>query len=301
MDTVVNLTDVDAMIGNIISDVQLEQGCNVQWMQAHGLVTRSVAKQSEGKIPRWTDEETRYYLNNVGKMSYQEIADDLGRSKAGVLLHAKRSRLPAATRVAGYITAHQAGLLIGVDSHNVPAWIDCGVMPGEKLPFDGRTVRRISLVQFKMWLIRPTSWVYFNVKNIKNPSLRRLIELAQAKWGDEWLTTRQAADLLGYEATDIFRQIKIGKLPGYKPAMLGARNKNPAWNYWFVRRSHLAGLVIVKKKGGPGFAKDCWSARADAFLLRARAEGKTYEELGRMMKWSWKRVHYRLVVLKGKK
>jgi hypothetical protein len=259
---------------------------------------RAVAGSRPERPLRWTAEENRFYLDNIGHLSYAQIGQALGRSEMGVILHAKRTGMPAFTRVPGYLTAHQVGTLLGLDTHKVPVWIDTGVMPGERMPDNFRPVRRMREIDFKLWIVRPSSWIYFQARNIKNPSLRRLVELAQAKWGDEWLTTREAADLIGCQADDIERQIKIGRLTGLQAKYLGARHKDPKWIYWYVRRSHVIDLQIVRRKGGPGVEKLVWSPRADAFLIKTRKEGKTYEDIARLMKWPWKRVKYRLDVLK---
>ena len=151
------------------------------------------------------------------------------------------------------------------------------------------------MAAFKRWLIRPTSWVYFDVKNIKNGAIRRLVELAQTRWDDEWITMRQAADLMKRNTEDIRRQIRLGKLYGYHAIGMD-RKRVFGWVYWYVRRSDIENLVIPL---GQGNVKKNWSDRADAFLLRARDElHLEFTVIAPMMKWHTKQVYYRYQRLK---
>jgi hypothetical protein len=171
-------------------------------------------------------------------------------------------------------------------------------MPGERVPYESnKPMRRVSTIQFKLWLVRPTSWIYFKANRIKNPSLRRLVELAQKRWGDEWWSTTEAALHLGCTPDDIDRQITIGKISGIQ--LRSGRRMTQRWAYWYVRRSDVEKLVVRKGKGARGYDReDYWTDRSDAFLLRARASGKTWAEIGRMMKWPEKRCSYRWCILK---
>lgn len=289
--------ELDQMIETLVSDAQIEHGCPAAWLEARDMVVRPAVASKSQYPQRWTEAEDQFYLEHIGHMSYEEIAAALGRSVTGVVIRARRKGLPKATRMFGYLSANQVAILLGIDNHKPPAWIDAGIMPGERIASEEGIIRRVSLVQFKMWLIRPKSWVYFRVTRIKNEYLRRLVQLAQSRWGDEWLTTKQAADLRGCTVQDILQQIVNGKLVGYQPPLVSGRHFNRRWAYWFVRKSHVLRVQIVKGKGGPGHPDFAWSTRADAFLLRARAEGKSYYEIGRMMKWHWQRVRYRLQCL----
>lgn len=244
---------------------------------------------------RWTEAEEQFYLDHLADLTLEEIAAALGRSPEAVKIHRFRAGLPSHRRTPGYLTTHQVAVILGVDGHAPPVWVDTGVLPGERVPYtSGEPMRRVSLLAFKLWLVRPTSWIYFDAARITQPHLRRLVELAQAKWGDAWWTTRQAADYHQCDPKDIERQIRLGKLAGLQSHSKGGRNPGQRWAYWYVRRSDVQRLVLYRGKGA-GRHQPKWTARADAFMLRAARAGITYAAIARMMKrGDVKSIGYRL-------
>ena len=288
---------LDNLIETLVSDAQLEAGVPVEWLQARGMVARPAKIAQRRYSCPWSKEEDRFYLEHIEVMSYEEIAVKLGRTATAVKIHAKRRGFPLSSRVAGYLTANRAANLLGLDIHKVPAWMDAGIMPGELVPLSNRVMRRVKLLDFKLWLIKPETWIYIEANRIKNPSLRRLVQLAQERWGDEWWSTRQASEYLGCKTDDVQRQIALGKIRGTQGRLMSGRHLEQKWMYWYVRRSEIAGLRLNKGNGGPGTMRKEWSPRADAFILRARAEGRSYPEIGRMMRWPWQRVRYRYQLL----
>ena len=290
------MNDLDMLIDTLVSDAQIETGADMEWLQARGMVARPRIQDTDRKIrilpPAWTEEEEQFYRDHLSDMSLAEIAQALGRSDNAVKVHRFRAGLPSHRRTPGYLTTHQVAVLLGVDSHAPPVWVDHGVMPGELVKYDDFKMRRVRLEDFKRWLTRPESWIYFNVEKIKNPSLKRLVQLAQERWGDEWWSTRQAADYLGLTVEDISRQIELGKLYGIQAKLLGGRHFKQRWAYWFVRKSDAVKIHI-----DPHAEKGGWTARSDAFILRAMAEGVIYEDIAARMKWGKKRVEYRARLL----
>lgn len=258
-------------------------------------IIANVQRETGSGRREWTEEEDAYYRAHLVDMTLEEIAENLGRSANAVKVHRFRAGLPSHRRTPGYLTANQVGNLLRLDSHAVPCWMDKGIMPGERVPTSGKLMRRISLVRLKMWLIRPTSWLYFRVENIRNAGLRRLVELAQMRWGDEWWDTNQAAAYHGCENKDIVRYIVHGVLPAVQAPHIGGRDE-AGWSRWFVRKSDALRLKVWRGKGNNH--RMIWSKRADAFILRARSEGFEYQAIARMMKWPQKRVEYRAYLLK---
>ncbi len=242
----------------------------------------------------WTAEEDAFYLEHLGIMSLEEIGEALGRSATAVKVHRYRVQLPSHRRAPGFLTAHQASVLLGLDSHVVPQWIDKGMMPGQGMPSMGGRTRRISWVGLKMWLCKPESWIYLHVERIKHESLRSLVMRAQERWGDEWWDTNRVAAYHNCDNKDIQRYIKAGKLPAVHAVHIGARGKG-GWARWFVRKSDAVQLRVCRGYGSG--QPEAWPPRADAFILRARAEGMTCELIARMMKWPLKRVMYRARML----
>ncbi len=294
--------DVSALIDLVVSDAELITGRDAVWMAAQGAdPIRPVQRSQNKKIPRkprWSREEDEYIRSNRQYMSLAQIAKVLGRSEIAVKVRATRIGAPAPRHTPGYISGNKIAHLLGVDSHFPSCWIDLGIIEGELFPYEGRINRRVQEVTFKRWLVKPTSWVYFDVRNIKNIHVRQLVELAQANWGDEWLSTRQAGNILGCDPKDVYQQIKMGRIYGFRAIGKG-RERVFRWAHWYVLRSQIEGLVIPRGKGMN--RHPVVSARADAFIIHARDElGLTFVEIAKLMKWkNPNSVNYRYKKLKG--
>ena len=135
----------------------------------------------------------------------------------------------------------------------------------------------------------------FKVELIKSEHLRRLVELAQGRWGDEWLSTRQAADLRGCGLDDIQQAIMHGRLNGYHVGSLD-RKRTWSWAQWFVRRSGREAATAVGLRKGARLSSG--APGRTRLIIRAYARGLAYEDLARMMRWPVKRIQYRVRLLK---
>lgn len=288
--------DLDALVNLAVSDAQVIYGERVALLShARGLPSRQSGSRNRGRP--WMPEEDEFYRANAGKLSYSEIAKHLGRSPAAIKVHFTRAGLPAASKTADFLTAQKVSELLSIDPHKTVRWIDEGILPGERMFFTGRVIRRTRIMALKIWLTRPEHWIYFDATLIKNLSLRRLVLRAQQRWGDEWWTTRQAADALGVDSWDIEHQIKLGRIGGIQAVHLGGRDL-ARWSFWYVRKSEAIRLVIPRGKGRAK-TRTHWSPGGDAFILEQRAAGKTYGEIARRMKWKQKRVEFRARCLRA--
>jgi hypothetical protein len=92
-------------------------------------------------------------------------------------------------------------------------------------------------ISLRRWIVSPISWLYFNTEHIQDPHLARLVELAQERWGDEWLTTRQVADLKGTTTRQIGQTIFRRQLPAVHVVGKDGRHENGKWAFWGVKRS----------------------------------------------------------------
>jgi hypothetical protein len=286
--------NMDLLIDTLVSDAQLSTGTPVAWLQARGMVARPVSNHTRVRALPWTPAEEQFYRDNLETMTLEEIAASLGRTAEAVKIHRFRAGLPSHRRTPGFLTTHQIALILGVDGHAPPVWVDCGILPGERTPYEGEIMRRVSWLQFKLWLVRPTSWLYFDVSRIQNPSLRHLVELAQERWGDEWWSTRQAADYLGCDTKDIQRQIKLGKVNAVQAKNTSGRHLDPRWSFWYLRKSDAVRLVIYRGKGA-GRHHTPFTPRAEAFMVRAAKSGMRYEVIAKLMKrGNPKAIGYRL-------
>jgi hypothetical protein len=293
------MADINVLIDSFLTEAELANGKPAAWLEIQGAHVRGIIDRPATvvRMPAWTEEEEKFVRQNRGILSLTEIAARLGRSPNAIKVRGYRIQAASPRYADGFISGNQIAGILGMDSHTPPAWIDRGILEGELYPYEGRINRRVKWPVFLRWLIRPTSWVYFDVKKIKNVHLRRLVELAQEKWGDQWMTTREAADLRGCTVDDIDRGIKYGRLYGYHAGSL-ERLRTWMWAHWFVLRSEVERVEIPK---GKGISHEInWSPRADAFIVRAWLEGVSVFGMSRMMKWSEKRITYRIHLLKKK-
>jgi hypothetical protein len=212
------------------------------------------------------------------------VGQVLGRSPAAVKVIQVRRQLPSASKRPGYYTANQAARILGVDIHSLSRLEKLGLIHFDVLP-GVRAIRQISRVSLWVWAIHPNHWIYFKPARVKDIRLRRLIALRQARWGDEWWTTGQVVEHYG-----------VANSNTVTAAIYRGRLKAVRWGNWYVKRSDALGCPFTPGKGMNGIA---WSARADAFLLRARGEWNlSFPAIGRLMKWPMQRACYRYGCLK---
>jgi hypothetical protein len=208
------------------------------------------------KAPKWTAEEDRFLRATLGLLSEEDIASELGRSVIGVHLRWKRDLcLSAPSKAPSVIMANRASKALGIDGHTIAYWVDVGFIPGRIMP-GKRKIRLIERVTLLRWACAPINWVYFDPKRVQDPKLKRLLQLEAQRWGDEWWSTRRAADYHGL-------------------------------------RSQVKSLVIPHGSGRPGLSRNFTKA-ADAWILKARDHlGMTFIEIGRTMKVGKKFYHHK--------
>ena len=290
--------DIDAMIEQAVTDAMVSNGERVALRQhARPLAARERILYHN----RWTPDEDEFYLANAGRLSLAEIARQLGRSEDAVKIHYMRHGMPAPSKQPGYLTAETVSTLLGLDNHKVCAWIDAGILPGERLPsVTWKTYRRVSLIRLKMWLVRPESWIYFDPRKIKNPALRSLVLRAQSRWGDEWLTLPEAGRYLAVNPKTLQQRVRRGQLAGIQSRNKSGRHAGGHWSNWYVRKSDLDEQIIGRGKGG-NRKLYVWPPKADAYLVRLRSQGLIWDVIGRLMHWPARRCFYRYYQLtKGK-
>lgn len=289
----------DVVLDRIVDASLVSCGFPTEMIKANGgRVCGAVGKVSKGKMPGWTPEEDDFARRSIGIHSEAEVAAMLGRTENGVRVRSKRKGFTPPSRMNGCISANKASLMLGVDIHALKGWIVRGIFPAQPANTPLRKIYLVNLEEMKYWITRPNHWPYFKVKKMKPGYLRRLVEKAQARWGDEWLTMRQMADMHGISDVGVVNvQFERGRLPGLQVYHIGGRNKG-GWAYWFVRRS-VAESWVRPRYTDP---KSKWiTPAADAFMLRMDAEGLTAPAIGRMMKQNARTVDYRIRLLKGGK
>ena len=204
-------------------------------------------KRAGGRL--WTDEEDEYLEEMAGIISDAEIAENLGRTECAVHVRRERERgLPSQSKHPAYITANRAASLLGLDAHKVCGWIDCGIMPGERIDTVFQATRRVLLSVFYRWMQQPLTWLYVDVEKIVNPHVRAMVARCQAEWGDEWWDTNQVADYHGVDKRVVNRHANLGRVPGVRVTNLGGRaSKDQRWGYWYFRKSDAVHFKFVTR------------------------------------------------------
>lgn len=271
---------------HIVSQAQIQSGMSIKHVTVKGKVFQVLTKTEDKATKptsKWSDEEDNFLRENLGWMSEEEMAEKLGRTVTAVQLRWKRDlNLTAPSKHAGWVTGNQAADMLGIDGHKISHWCQVGLIPHRILPNKKSKIKMISLLALKMWVVNTNHWIYFDWKKIQDPSLKRLCELKQERWGDEWLPTAIAAKLHGVKSKDVLRLILRGELRGVQVSTsLGGRHKDPRWLNWFVRKSDILNAHFVRGKG-KGFSYK-FSERAIQWMLKAHTQGWGYEAIARSM------------------
>jgi hypothetical protein len=235
---------------------------------------------------RWTPEEDRFLEENLSRLTLGDIAAALGRTVEAIKIRQVRMQIPAASKRPDYLTGNQAARALGMDIHSVVRLVERGIFPATRLP-GLRQIIQITQLRLYMWAINPRHWMYFKISRMRDQHLKRLVLLAQARWGDEWLLIGQAEKMIGLGKHTLNQRIHRGM---YTSADI------VDWGNWWIRRSTLERTVIRPCRSIPNGIN--WhSPGADAFLRKMAGSRKSYEDIARMMKWSDFRVIYRMVQL----
>lgn len=273
------MSEVDLAIELSVAEARISHGTRPS-LAAYGTSTRmgSLLRRAGnkrhvgGRHDAWSPEHKEYVRQMMGYMTFEEIGAMCGgRSAMAVRILIRRNGWPAASKKPHELTACQVAKLMGVCGKLVIRLIELGILPGRVLP-GGKNIHVVQRAVLDGWLINPMNWIYFKPLRILDPRLRRLVALAQARWPDKWLTTGQAAKILGLKNSHaVHARIKRGQIPGRR------------WNNWLVLRSDIEHLDIVPGKGSPGRSRIPWSKAGDRFLKKCVRAGKGWREIGRLM------------------
>ena len=233
----------------------------------------------------WTPDEDAFLRFSLGWFEESDIARFLGRTLVAVRLRWKRDlHLPAPSKHPDWLTGQAAANALGVDVHLICRLADLGILPARILP-GSRRIHAIRCTTFHRWVINPDHWIYFKLANVRDPHLRRLLDLKRSYCDEEWWTPGQVARYHGIHSETVKRYIYRGQLSGVR------------WNNWRIRKSDAINPALkfyLGKGNGPDLD---WSEAADAFLILARAVGLSWAAIGRLMKWPRGRAHFRLDIL----
>lgn len=265
----------DDLLEMLIDKAEIEDGYSSKHVLARSrnpipMINLTIAERGSRTTTEWTHEEDEFLRNNLGFMSESEMARKLGRTVTGVHLRWFRDLLlTSPSKHPDWISAETASEMLGVDCHKVAHWCDQGLIPYRLLP-SRRKIRLIHRTAFDRWVISTPNWIYFDHTKIADPRLRRLCELRAKRWGDEWWTTKQAAEYHGVSSKDVLRLILRREIPGVQlQASKGGRHPDAGWLYWYVRKSDAVKAVFVRRGMNQKFE---FTARGAAWVRKAKLE-----------------------------
>lgn len=275
----------------VVTRAEVSEGRSPRQMAARGQVFLTgvqVIERKSRESSEWQPWEDAYLKANLGYKTEEDIAAYLGRTQVAVHLRWKRDlHLTAPSKDPGVLSALQAAALLGIDGHKLSHWCDVGMIRSRRMrgksESQERVIRLVDRIAFYRWVVNTDNWIYFDWKQIPDPHLRRLCELQAARWGDEWWDTVQVAKYHSVTTKDVLRLITVKKtLPGVQAATsMGGRHKDPFWLNWFIKRSDALQAEFVRGRGQG--TEHRFSARADAWMLKAYKLGWSYEAINRSM------------------
>lgn len=215
-----------------------------------------MSNQGDGlpaRSPNWTTDEKRFLSEHLDWPDWK-IGEALGRTENAVKVKRFRLYLPPVSKVPGWLSANRARIMLGMnDTRPIIGWIKSGLIGGHRASCNEPRVMWLVLENsLKRFVANPRNWPRFDRGKVADPGLRALIYAAERKYRDEWISTRQAADLVGLAPGDINRCIKLGRLEGFQIVNRDGRRSvhdKPSWAFWYVRKSDVLKLNIRRNRG----------------------------------------------------
>ena len=249
-------------------------------------VSGAMLQTPQAKAHRWSEDE----LSKIEKLlpfhNADKVGEILGRSGNAIKITRQRKGIKAGRKSEGWVTANQVRILLGMaDGRPVIGWIKKGLVPGHQI--NGDRTWMVHELSLRRWVTSPLSWAYFDPSGITDEKLARLAALAQKRWNDAWLSTRQVADMKNTDTRTILMAIKRGQLPGIHIQEKDGRHAGAAWAFWAVKRSD----ALRWEYNAPAF--DLMD-ELHAFMLLARAIGLSNERIAILCGLSGETVNKRM-------
>ncbi len=195
----------------------------------------------------WSAAEEAFILEQHGKMSEQDIADHLHRTRCALHIHIEREmHLQAPSKKTDILTGEHVAMGLGLDSKSVHRLMDAGLMPGRRLPMKD-VIRVVDRRVFLLWISEPGNWCYFKPDRVgaTRPRGKRgftsvydfafwedarlMVMRAWNSWRDEWMTPVQVARLLNHPASIKAHRVNLAINRGLLKAV--------RWGNWWILRS----------------------------------------------------------------
>ena len=232
-------------------------------------VSGAMLQTPQAKAPRWSEDELIKIEKLLPFHSANKVGEMLGRSGNAIKIIRQRKGIKASSKSEGWFTANQVRLLLGMaDGRPVIGWIKKGLVLGHQI--NGDSTWMVHEISLRRWVTSPLSWAYFDPSGVTDEKLAHLVKLAQKRWNDAWLSTRQVADMKGTDTKTVLMAIKRGQLPGIHIQEKDGRHSGAAWAFWAVKQSDAERWEY----NAPAF--DLMD-ELHAFMLLARAIGLSSE------------------------
>lgn len=306
LDTTINTAiDLDALVaeGYIAAGVKpsvvaTRSAAGRQLVERLQLDQRARAQRVNAGASRWSQEDDAFLLAHYRFMTQVVIAQRLGRTPTAVHIRLKKLRTPAPSKHPEEITGRGIEKMLGAELHAICHWIDSGALPGRVMP-GGRGIRLVKRVTLMRWCITPENWLRFDVSRVRDPHLKRLIELRQARWGDEWWNTTQVAAYHNTSIDNVNARIQRRVLIPVKAVNLSGRHHTPGWSHNYILKSEAVKLRFTSGKGSARANLLQLPASLDQFITQAIGAGVPQVCLAKMIGWSVKMLAYWLRSRKG--
>jgi hypothetical protein len=230
---------------------------------------------------KWNDEELQFLRDSMGYLTEAEIGAILGRPANGVHLKRERLGMLPTSQTPGWLSVEQVRLQLGLkDGRRISSWVKRGFVKGHILG-GPRKICMVHEISLRRFILNPMNWPWFDPKRVRDPWLRRLLERQAQRWGNEWLTPRQASQICGLDIRDIGGYVKKGRLTAVHTWNLDGRHTEKGrWANYFVLRSEIDRMRIY----GRGDAlRSCTPAGLE-WIRKALAMGWNATWIGRSMK-----------------
>jgi hypothetical protein len=242
------------------------------------LITNSLkvgmAQTPSRKALRWSETDLARVKELLPYYSPKIVGQMLGRSEDAIKILRQSQHIKASSKSEGWLTANRVMQLLGMpDARPVIGWVKKGLVLGHRVAGDDTWL--LHEISLRRWIVSPLSWVYFDTSRIQDLHLARLVKLAKERWGDEWLTTRQVADLKGTTTRQIGQSIFQGAIPAIHVIGKDGRHDNAAWSLWAIKRSDAEAWQFKPP------AYDI-ADRLHAFILLAGAIGLSGTNIAKM-------------------
>lgn len=149
---------------------------------------------------KWRKREEAHLRRFWGQKSVAQLSKDLGRSEAAVTVRAKRLGIRTITSMPECLTESDLARMLGICNksaykllRNVPS------LPVADVWQHNKTCRVVWKHDLLRWIRDWRNWIYVDAEKIADEQVRRVFRRERVRWGDEWIGTKEIADVLGVD------------------------------------------------------------------------------------------------------